>query len=90
MKKIIIHVYGRVQGVFFRYTTRKLARKLGLTGFVKNMPDSSVYIEAEGNDKAIEELLKFAHKGPEMAVIEDIKYEYSEPDNKYKGFDYKF
>jgi len=44
-KRIIIKVYGKVQGVFFRYTTRKIARNLGLTGTVRNMPDGSVFIE---------------------------------------------
>ncbi|MFX1410399.1 MAG: acylphosphatase, partial [Promethearchaeota archaeon] len=48
MKRIKIKVYGLVQGVFFRYTTRKVARNLGLAGYVKNMPDGSVLIEAEG------------------------------------------
>jgi acylphosphatase len=48
VSRIKIKVFGYVQGVFFRYTTRKVARTLGLKGFVKNLPDGSVYIEAEG------------------------------------------
>ena len=88
--RIIINVFGLVQGVFFRYTTRKVARKLGLTGYVKNLPDGSVYIEAEGLEDKINELLEFSKKGPKNARVEDVKYEYLPPEHKYKGFDYEF
>jgi len=90
MRTIIIKVYGRVQGVFFRYTTRKLARKLGLAGIVKNMPDGSVYIEAEGTEGKLLELLEFANKGPTHAKVEEVIHEFKESENKYKGFDYDF
>ena len=90
MKRIIIHVYGLVQGVFFRYTTRKIARKLGLTGYVKNLYDGSVYIEAEGPENKLIELLKFAKKGPDSAKVETIVYEYKEVQHKFKGFEYSF
>ena len=86
MKRIVINVYGLVQGVFFRYTTRKVARKLGLTGIVKNMPDGSVYIEAEGSEEMLSELLKFTKKGPKYAEVSDVEYEYTVPQYKYKGF----
>jgi acylphosphatase len=90
MRRIIIKVYGLVQGVFFRYTTRKVARKLGLTGIVKNMPDGSVYIEAEGTEENLSQLLKFAKKGPKYAEVSNVEYEYTNPLNNYKGFDYAF
>lgn len=90
MKKLIIHVYGIVQGVFFRYSMRKLARKLGVTGFVKNMPDGSVYIEAEGPSDKLKELLKFAKIGPETAEVEKTEYEYREAQHNFKGFEYSF
>ncbi|MGF2049606.1 acylphosphatase, partial [Lactococcus lactis] len=54
MKKLRIHVQGRVQGVGFRYTTKMLADQLGVTGSVKNEADGSVSIEAFGDDKAID------------------------------------
>ena len=90
MKRIIIKVYGRVQGVFFRYTTRKVARKLGLAGIVKNMPDGSVYMEAEGKEDKLLELLEFAKKGPTHAKVEEVKYEFKESEVIYRGFDYDF
>ena len=79
-----------MQGDFFRYTTRKKARRLGLTGFVRNEPDGTVYIEAEGPEEDLEELLKFARRGPKQARVEKVDVDYSEPQGKYKGFDYYF
>jgi acylphosphatase len=90
MKKIKIKVIGLVQGVFFRHTTRKVARRLGLTGFVKNMPDGSVYIEAEGPEEKLYELLDFAKKGPEYARVDKIDYHFENAENKFYGFDYEF
>ncbi len=90
MKKIKIKVFGRVQGVFFRYTTRKIARKLGLTGYVKNMPDDTVYIEAEGPKDKLDELLKFSKKGPKDAIVKHVDHEFTEPENKFKGFNHHF
>ncbi|MFX1258841.1 MAG: acylphosphatase [Promethearchaeota archaeon] len=90
MKRIEIKVYGLVQGVFFRYTTRKVARKLGLTGYVKNLPDGSVFIEAEGFEDKLKKLLEFAKKGPKHAIVEKVNYDFKEPENKFKGFDYAF
>ena len=89
-KQIIIKVYGRVQGVFFRHTTRKVARRLGLTGIVKNLLDGSVYIVAEGPEDKLNELLKFSKKGPESADVKRVEFELKEPENKYHGFNYGF
>ncbi len=88
--RIIIKVYGLVQGVFFRYTTRKIARKLGLTGFVKNMPNGTVYIEAEGPEDKLYELLDFTKRGPKYAQVERVDHEFSQPQYEFKGFDYAF
>jgi len=90
MKRIIINVYGLVQGVFFRYTTRNVARKLDITGFVKNMPDGSVYIEAEGPEDKLLELLEFTKKGPKHAQVEQVKHEFKEFKAKFNKFDYAF
>ncbi len=90
MKRIKIKVYGLVQGVFFRYTTRKVARKLGLTGYVKNMPDGSVLIEAEGPENELFELLEFSKKGPKYAQVEKVDYELQGSKNEFKGFEYAF
>lgn len=75
MKKqaIIIEVSGRVQGVGFRYHTQNTARKLGVTGFVQNRPNGNVYIEAEAENEALMEFVHWCQKGPQRAVVTDIK-----------------
>ena len=88
--RVKIKVYGFVQGVFFRYNTRKLARRLGLTGYVKNLPDGTVYIEAEGPEDKLIELLEFSKQGPKHAFVEKVEHEYIQPTEEFKGFDYKF
>jgi len=89
-KRIIIKVYGKVQGVFFRYTTKKVARGLKLTGRVKNMPDGSVFIEAEGPEEKLKQLLEFSKKGPELAIVDRVEHEILNPKNEYKRFEYDF
>lgn len=87
---IIIYVYGLVQGVFFRYATRKFARKLDLTGYVKNLSNGSVIIEAEGPREKLEKLLAFSKKGPRNARVDHVEFEFKTPKHQYKGFDYAF
>jgi acylphosphatase len=84
--RITIDVYGRVQGVFFRASTRKRARKWGLTGYVKNMPDGTVHIEAEGPKDKLEKLLAFARKGPRLARVDKVEKSYSEPKGEFPDF----
>lgn len=88
--RIIIKVSGIVQGVFFRYTTRKVARKLNLSGYVKNMPNGSVFIEAEGPEDKLKELLKFVKVGPKNARVDQVEHEFTPPNYQFKGFDYAF
>ena len=70
MKKVIhIRVHGRVQGVGFRYHTRAKALEYGIAGFVKNLPDGSVYIEAEGEEAPLEMFILWVSKGPSWAHV---------------------
>jgi acylphosphatase len=66
-KNIVIQ--GWVQGVGFRYAARKIAYEFGITGFIRNLPDGSVYIEAEGGEKPVNEFISWCHRGPERAQI---------------------
>lgn len=72
-KRVSMQVYGKVQGVFFRASTQKKARELGLTGFVQNEPDGTVYLEAEGDPETIKQLEAWAHHGPERARVEKVE-----------------
>ena len=72
MKHLAIHVTGTVQGVFYRASTVEKARALGLKGFVQNERDGSVYIEAEGDDGALQSLLEWCRQGPPHAQVSDV------------------
>ncbi len=73
IKHYSIKVTGRVQGVSFRYSTREIARKINIKGFVKNQYDGSVYIEAEAEEINIEKFLAWCKRGPSFARVEDVK-----------------
>jgi len=72
-KAAIIKVYGRVQGVGFRFYTQKKANELGICGHVRNRPDGSVYIEAEGEEEKLEMFLNWCEDGPSWAHVSKIE-----------------
>lgn len=67
-----LFVHGRVQGVFFRDSTRRVAQGLGLTGWVRNCSDGSVEIHAEGDRKKLEELIAWCRQGPDHATVSNL------------------
>jgi acylphosphatase len=75
-KAAVIKVYGRVQGVGFRYYTQKKANELGITGYVKNRPDGSVYIEAEGEQENLELFIDWCEVGPSWAHVTKLEKQY--------------
>jgi acylphosphatase len=81
-KSVYIKVGGKVQNVGFRFYTRKTAVSLGICGFVKNMRDGSVYIEAEGEADAVRAFIHWCKKGPEWARVAEMQVE----DKPYEGF----
>lgn len=73
MKRLKIAVKGRVQGVHFRASTKAVADQLGVKGLICNLSDGAVYIEAEGDDFALDFFLDWCNEGPENAVIEAVE-----------------
>jgi acylphosphatase len=67
-----IHVRGHVQGVGFRWSAAREARSMGITGFVKNLSDGSVYIEAEGTDEQLQDFIGWCKKGPGFSIVESV------------------
>ncbi|MCW8826051.1 MAG: acylphosphatase [Gammaproteobacteria bacterium] len=68
-------VSGRVQGVWFRASTRDEALRLALRGSVRNLADGRVEIVVAGDDVQVEKLIQWAHKGPPMAAVTDVQIE---------------
>jgi acylphosphatase len=77
---------GRVQGVSFRYYTVRRARDLGLTGYVRNEPDGSVTVVAEGPRSDLDELLSFLRVGPRAAVVTDVQTDWCTATGDFDGF----
>lgn len=83
--KVEIVVSGRVQGVGYRNWIRGQAIQLDLTGFVRNNPDGTVGIVAEGSREILEILITLCRQGPPRGSVTDIRYRFQEPVG-YKGF----
>lgn len=79
MKRAHIIIYGRVQGVWFRAHTKEMADKLGIKGWVRNLPDGSVEAVFEGDEKSIEEMIRWCHHGPPLARVDRAEIKYEEP-----------
>jgi acylphosphatase len=79
-------ISGAVQGVYFRSTTEAEAEQLGLTGWVKNLANGSVEVEAEGPRPALQELLAFLRQGPPGAYVTDVRVDWSAATGEFKFF----
>lgn len=66
-------IRGYVQGVSFRYYTRQQGTRLGLTGWVKNLPDGRVEVVAEGEAGALQAFVDWCHQGPPIAEVEEVE-----------------
>lgn len=94
MKQAHIFISGFVQGVGYRYFVKNNARKLGLTGWVRNLPDgrveailqSSSSSDQEG-EKAIEQMIALCRKGPFLAEVRDLEVTWEETNERCKAFD---
>lgn len=82
-KRVHLVVRGRVQGVFFRAATQREARRLGLTGWVKNRTDGSIEMLAEGEEEAVKELSGWAYHGPSAARVDHV-------DVRWRGYTGEF
>ena len=83
-------VSGVVQGVYFRSATETRAEQLGLTGWVKNSPDGSVEVVAEGPRAALQGLLAFLHQGPPEAHVTDVRAEWLATLGEFKFFEVRW
>lgn len=84
--RLTIRVTGRVQGVAFRWHTRELARTLGVVGQVRNLPDGSVVILAEGESAALDVLAEWALRGPDQARVESREVNWSAAEGNFNDF----
>jgi len=86
ISRAYVRVFGRVQGVLFRHNTAVVARKLGVSGYVRNMDDGSVEAIYEGDKKAVEDMVEWTKKGPAHARVESYRLRWEEPTGEFSGF----
>ncbi|MCB0561187.1 MAG: acylphosphatase [Lewinellaceae bacterium] len=79
MKHYKLRIQGLVQGVWYRASARRKAEELGLSGFVRNESDGSVYAEAEGEEAALQAFVQWCREGPEQARVEEVEVEEGTP-----------
>ena len=87
-ERVRAHVWvsGRVQMVFFRGSTQRVAREAGLAGWVRNLPDGRVEAVFEGSRAAVQALLDWCQQGPPTAVVEDVEVRWESPQDEPSGF----
>ena len=82
-----IVVSGMVQGVGFRYFVLHHATQLGVTGWVRNLPNGDVEIEAEGNRESVESLIVYTRRGPRSAAVSSAAVEWKEYRRQFESFE---
>lgn len=85
-----IIVSGRVQGVFFRAKTQEKAQQLGVTGWVKNLAEGRVEAVFEGEKPQVEQLVKWAKKGPSGAIVNDLDLSWEEYQGEFSNFEIRY
>ena len=82
--KVRAHVYvsGMVQGVFYRSNTRDAAKRIGIMGWVRNLPDGNVEAVFEGEKEKVEAMIRWCRKGPSAARVDGVGVEWETPEEE--------
>lgn len=83
-------VSGRVQGVNFRYYTTLTAHELGVTGWVRNLPNGDVEVVAEGTQAQLNQMVAFLHKGPPAAYVTAVEIEWRKASHVFDSFEVRY
>lgn len=83
-----IVVWGKVQGVGYREGIMKKAKELRIRGYVKNLPNGTVFIEAEGEEEMLNRLINWCHEGPSKSEVTSVKYSVAQ-NQGFSGFEIK-
>lgn len=86
MRTLKLLIKGRVQGVGFRFSTKRFADKSGIKGYIKNLINGGVEIVAQGDVKALQDLVVWAHRGPSTAEVESVTLEDTNMEKVYEHF----
>lgn len=89
MKQVHLLISGFVQGVGYREFVRSNARKMGITGWVRNLSDNRVEVVAQGPEQTHKNFIRICEKGPFLADVKNIAIEWQEPDEIFTEFEQK-
>ncbi|MCJ2533929.1 MAG: acylphosphatase [Candidatus Thermoplasmatota archaeon] len=81
-----VFISGRVQGVFYRASTKNMAEQLGLKGWVRNTSDGRVEALFEGDETAVKDMISWCHKGPRSAEVSDVTVDYTKFLGEFEEF----
>lgn len=84
--RVHLKIHGRVQGVFFRATAKEKAQELGLVGWVRNNPEGSVEITAEGHREDIENFIEWCNRGPRNSRVDHVKVVWGNYGDEFEDF----
>jgi acylphosphatase len=90
MKALHLMIHGRVQGVWFRASTKEVADRLKIQGWVRNTPDGSVETHIQGENKAVTEMLAWCYQGPAGARVDMIDVTEVKAQSEYKTFSIRY
>jgi len=85
-----IYISGRVQGVFFRENTRRLAETLGIKGWIKNLVDGRVEAVFEGEKENVQKIIDLTKKGPDSAKVDNFEIKWENYKGEFENFEIKF
>ncbi len=88
--RVHVIISGRVQGVFFRMETQRAARRLGVTGWVRNLPDGTVEAVLEGSRSQVDAMLDWCRQGPPSARVDDLRIQEQSAAGEFEGFDVRY
>ncbi len=81
MRRVHVYISGLVQGVAFRWFVRRMAKELGVKGWVRNLPDGRVEAVFEGDERAVERMVELCRVGPPAARVDEVRVQSED----YKG-----
>lgn len=90
MKRLRIYVSGIVQGVGYRYFTKKKAQEMGVKGYVMNLPDGRVLVVAEGEEQNLEKFLSSLKEGPKFASVKGIEITEEDFKGEFDSFEIRY
>jgi len=88
--RVHVVISGRVQGVWFRATTKQKAEQLGLAGWVRNTSDGNVEAVFEGEENCVQKILDWCHHGPPFSKVENVEVKNESPTNGFDSFSIKY